>query len=90
MVSHSFFLVNGKPMNIPSAQLKKGDTITLKPHKVGKAIFKNLKNSLKKQEIPNWLKIDSEKLEGKITGEPSLETAATPVEIPSIFEFYSR
>lgn len=90
LVSHSFFLVNGNSVNIPSFQVKKGDLISLKPQKVQKKIFQNLKNLLKKHKTPSWLKLDVEKLEGKVIGEPSLEEAQPPVEISSIFEYYSR
>ena len=34
LVSHGYFLVNGKPTNIPSRQLKKGDIISIKPQKI--------------------------------------------------------
>ena len=90
LVSHNFFLVNGKPVNLPSYQLKKGDVITVKPQKTKKVIFQNLKNLLKKYKTPSWFELDVEKLEGKIVGEPKLEEVAPPVEIPAIFEYYSR
>ncbi|MFQ6049764.1 MAG: 30S ribosomal protein S4 [Candidatus Paceibacterales bacterium] len=90
LVSHGFFLVNGKPINFPSHQLKKGDVIYLKPQKIKKGIFKNLKSSIKKHKTPSWLELNVEKLEGKIIEAPSLEEVAPPVDIPTIFEFYSR
>jgi len=64
--------------------------ISIKPQKVKRANFQNLKNLLKKHNLPSWLRLDLEKLEGKVIGEPTLEEAAPPVEISSIFEYYSR
>ena len=90
LVSHNFFLVNGKPVNLPSYQLKKGDVITVKPQKTKKVIFQNLKNLLKKYKTPIWLELDIEKLQGKVIDDPKLEEVAPPVEIPVIFEYYSR
>jgi small subunit ribosomal protein S4 len=90
LVSHGHFLVNGKSINIPSYLVKKGDIISLKAQKTKKPIFQNLKNLLKRYKTPNWLALDIEKLEGKVIAEPSLEEAAPPVEISTIFEFYSR
>lgn len=90
LVSHGYFLVNGKPVNFSAYQVKKEDVISLKPQKIKKTIFQNLKNSLKKHKPPSWLSLDVEKLEGKVTGEPTLEEAAPPVEISTIFEYYSR
>jgi small subunit ribosomal protein S4 len=90
LVSHGYFLVNGKPTNIPSRQLKKGDIISIKPQKVKKAVFKDIKSIVKKTKTPNWLEFNVEKLEGKLKEEPILEDVIVPVEISSIFEFYSR
>jgi small subunit ribosomal protein S4 len=90
LVSHKFFLVNGKPVNIPSFSLKVGDTISLKPQKLKKAIFKDLKERLKKHQVPSWLSLDPEKFEGKVISEPKVEEVAPPVEVSAVFEFYSR
>jgi small subunit ribosomal protein S4 len=90
LVSHKFFLVNGKPVNIPSFSLKVGDTISLKPQKLKKAIFKDLKEKLKRHKVPSWLSLDPEKFEGKLIAEPKVEEVAPPVEVPAVFEFYSR
>lgn len=90
LVSHAYFLVNGKLVNIPSFQVKKGDLISIKEAKKKKSVFKDLQESLKKIQLPSWLEIDREKLEGKIMAEPDLSQANPPVEIPLIFEFYSR
>jgi len=90
LVSHKFFLVNGKPVNIPSFSLKIGDVISLKPQKLKKAIFKDLKERLKKHQVPSWLSLDLEKFEGKVIAEPKVEEVAPPVEVSAVFEFYSR
>jgi small subunit ribosomal protein S4 len=90
LVSHKFFLVNGKPVNIPSFSLKVGDTVSLKPQKLKKAIFKDLKERLKKHQVPSWLFLDPEKFEGKVISEPKVEEVAPPVEVSAVFEFYSR
>ena len=90
LVSHAHFLVNKKPVNIPSFELKKGDVISVKGNKQKLAIFKELPAVLKKQKPPKWLKINPEKLEGEFLREPSLEEVAPPAEVPIVFEFYSR
>ncbi len=90
VISHGHFLVNEKKVNIPSYQVKKGDKVALKPESRKKTIFGNLSTSLKKYKPPSWIELDIEKLEGKISAQPSLEEAASPAEISVIFEFYSR
>jgi small subunit ribosomal protein S4 len=90
LVSHGFFLVNGKPVNIASYSVKKEDVIALKANKKAKGIFKDLATDLKRKEVPVWLLLNKEKLEGKISGEPNLDEVKPPAEIATIFEFYSR
>ena len=90
-VSHGHFLINGRPVNLPSYQLKKGDKITIRPASQKKKIFSNLTPLLEKnQTIPTWLKLNAEKLTGEVIGIPTLEEASPPVEISTIFEYYSR
>ncbi|OGZ62764.1 MAG: 30S ribosomal protein S4 [Candidatus Staskawiczbacteria bacterium RIFCSPHIGHO2_01_FULL_36_16] len=90
MVSHGYFLINGKPVNIPSYAIKKGDIISIKEHKKQKGVFKELPTQLKRYEAPIWLDLNKEKLEAKAVGDPNLEEVNAPAEISSIFEFYSR
>jgi small subunit ribosomal protein S4 len=90
MVSHGHFLVDRKPVNIPSFEVKKGSKISIRPGSKKKAIFENLLSVLKKHQPPSWLELDKEKLEGRVIGLPSLEETAPPAEISSIFEFYSK
>ena len=90
LVSHGYFLINGKPVDIPSYIVKKGDVVALKENKKKKGIFKELSVSLKKQALPAWLLLDKEKLEAQTAGEPSLDEVKPPAEISLIFEFYSR
>lgn len=90
LVNHGLFLVNGKAIDIPSYQTKKGDEITLHSRLLKKPFSQNLKNSLKKYQPPSWISLDKEKLKGKVKSLPSFEEAAPPAEIPVIFEYYSR
>ncbi len=90
LVSHGYFLINGKSVDIPSYQVKKGDTISLKENKKAKGVFKDLAVELKRKEVPAWLSFDKNKLESKTIGDPNLDEVKAPAEIPLIFEFYSR
>lgn len=90
LVSHGYFLINGKPVNIPSYAVEKDDLIAIKENKKAKGIFKELANELKRKEIPAWLSLNKEKLEAKSVGEPNLDEVKPPAEISLIFEYYSR
>jgi small subunit ribosomal protein S4 len=90
MVSHCHILVNEKPINIPSYLVKKGDKIQIKASSTKKGISRSLPLILKKHTPPSWLSLEAEKLEGKVKNLPTIEEAAPPAEISSIFEFYSK
>lgn len=90
IISHGFFMVNGRKVNIPSLQLKKGDKISLQTKSSKKISFQNLSTLLKKHKAPSWIRLNADKLEAEIISEPNLEEMAPPAEISSIFEFYSK
>ena len=90
LVNHSYFLVNGKPVNIPSYQVGKDDIITIKESKKKKLVFTDLSAILKKMEPPVWLQLNKDSFTCSVIGDPSLAEVAPPVEISLVFEFYSR
>ena len=89
-ISHGHFQINGRPVNLPSYQLKKGDKITFNPASQKKKAFSNLTPLLKKHQAPVWLKMDADALKGEVVGVPTLTEAAPPAEMSTIFEYYSR
>ena len=90
IVSHGHFFVNGKKVDVPSVSVKKGDVISVRENSRKKAFFENISPVFKKHKAPSWMETNAEKMEAKITGQPTLLEAAPPVEISAIFEFYSR
>ena len=90
LVSHGYFLVNGKPVNIASFSVKKGDVISIKENKKAKGVLKDLAADLKRKETPVWVVLNKEKLEGTVSGEATIEEVKPPAEVSTIFEFYSR
>ncbi|MFI5205529.1 MAG: 30S ribosomal protein S4 [Candidatus Paceibacterales bacterium] len=90
MVNHSYFTVNGKPVNIPSYQVDKDDVIALKETKKKKPMLKDLGANLKTFQTHKWLNVNKETWACNVIGEPTLVEVAPPVEISLIFEFYSR
>lgn len=90
LVTHGYFKVNGKPVDIPSFQVKKGDEILLKENKRKKLIFENLTTTLEKAQLPKWLTSSSKDFKGTVNGEPSLAEVNLPIEISLVFEFYSK
>lgn len=90
LVGHGHVLVNGKKIDTPSHEVKKGDIVSLKPKSKEKPGMKEAITGLKKYKAPSWIDLDKEKVEAKIIGEPSVEDIIPPAEVSAIFEFYSR
>jgi len=89
-VSHGHFLINGKVVNKPSYQLKKGDKVAVNPYSRKKKNIEKVVLLLKKYQPPAWLKLNQETLAAEVIGTPNLIEAAPPSELSTIFEFYSR
>ncbi|MEA3293039.1 MAG: 30S ribosomal protein S4 [Patescibacteria group bacterium] len=90
LISHNHFLINGKSVNIPSYQLKKGDKIGIRSSSKKKAIFQELLSKSKEEKISSWLSVDIKKLEAEIISYPTLEEFLPPVEVSTVLEYYSR
>lgn len=88
MVNHGHFLLNGKKANIPSMEVKAGDVISVKEKSKSIQKFKELKEMV--ITTPEWISIDTEKLEGRILKAPTREDIDLPIEEHNIVEFYSR
>jgi small subunit ribosomal protein S4 len=90
MVNHGHLLINGKKVNIPSFQLRKGDKISFRDSSKKKPFFGQIQANLKNHRPPSWLKLDLKKMEAEVVSSPSFDEAMPPVEISTVFEFYSR
>ncbi len=90
MVSHCFLHINQKPVDRPSYRIKQGDVISVRPGKKKKLIFENFSETMKNFTPPAWISLDKEKMEAKVIGDAIIDEVAPPIEISSIFEFYSR
>lgn len=89
LVSHGFFTVNGRKVNIPSYQLRPGDEIAVAEGKRGsEPIASNLQ--ARGAHIPDWLTFDATTLTGRVLARPTREQIDTDVEEQMIIEFYSR
>ena len=89
-VGHGLFTVNGKMVDIPSYQLRPGDTVAVKDNKAAKGAFKELKERLAKVEPPGWVTLDKENLTGKLINRPTAAELDQSFDSKLIVEFYSR
>ena len=64
IVDHKHVLVNGKRVNIPSYQVKAGDTIEIQEKFKGAQRYKDILEVTGARLVPAWLEADLEKLSG--------------------------
>ncbi len=90
MVRHGFFTVNGKKVNIPSYQVKAGDTIQLKEKALQSPYFKSILEANDGQNIPEWLELDTNSWIARVKNLPTREQIDVPIQEHLIVELYSR
>ena len=79
LVSHKSILVNGNVVNIPSYQLKPEDTVVIRDKSKKQLRIKDSLNIAEQFGIPDWLLVDSNKMEGTFRSVP--ERSELPSEI---------
>ena len=91
LVSHAMFVVNGKNLNVPSAELKAGDEIVVKEQKLSNSFMKELQIIMKKKhDTPSWLNLEPKTMNGKILSNPPKEDLGVGIDTYLVIEFYSR
>jgi small subunit ribosomal protein S4 len=90
LVSHRFFTVNGRRVNIPSYQLRPGDVIGVHESKSQTDAVKEIRAKIHTRGLPEWMEMDNTNLVGKVVSVPTRDQINTDVEEQLIVEFYSR
>ncbi|BCT29103.1 30S ribosomal protein S4 [Bacillus velezensis] len=88
LVNHGHILVDGSRVDIPSYQVKPGQTIGVREKSRSLSI---IKESVEVNNfVPEYLTFDAEKLEGTFTRLPERSELAPEINEALIVEFYSR
>lgn len=87
LVSHKNVLVDGQKVNIPSYQVKPGETVSLSSKAMEIPVIKKLLEE-KTPKVPAWL--ERKAAIGKVKREPKREDILEPISEQEIVEFYSR
>ena len=90
IVDHKHVLVNGKQVNIPSYQVKVGDTIEIKEAKKSSVRYKEILETTGGRLVPSWLECNQEALQGVVKEAPAREVIDVPVNEMLIVELYSK
>ena len=90
-VNHGHIKVNGRRVNIPSYQVKVGDTIEIK--ETSKQLPLVLEAAqLAERDVPDYFEVDQNKFVARMTRIPGLTEVPYPVHMEPnlVIEFYSR
>ena len=90
VVDHKMFLVNGKPVNVPSYLVKAGDVIEVREKSKSIQRFKDIVEVTAGRTTPEWVDVDSENLKGTVKELPNREQIDVPVDEMLIVELYSK
>lgn len=90
-VSHGHIVINGRRTTVPSHRVKIGDVFSVREGSRKSALFTSLTEKEEGQRsVPKWLEVDMNQLKGTVVGEPSYSTLESGLDLPTVFEFYSR
>lgn len=90
LVSHGFFELNGRKIDIPSALVREGDVIAVRERVRGSEYVTAMSERLSEKAVPAWLSLDREHLRGQVVRLPTREDIETPVNEQLVVEYYSR
>ncbi|HUZ72681.1 MAG TPA: 30S ribosomal protein S4 [Stellaceae bacterium] len=90
-VNHGHIRVNGRRVNIPSYQVRDGDTIELRDKSKELVIVLEATRSTER-EVPDYLEVDHDRMRGRFVRAPKLTDVPYPVPMEPnlVVEFYSR
>ncbi|MDO8505821.1 MAG: 30S ribosomal protein S4 [bacterium] len=90
-VSHGHFMVNGQRVNIPSYEIRVGDTVEVRAKSIGNAFFKDvIAPRIVKHEVSKWLTMDPAVIKGRVIALPEEDDIPQNFNRKMIIEFYSR
>ena len=90
LVTHGHFLVNGRPVNVPSYQLKDNDVVEVKQFKRKSAPFQEVVNLTPEDCTYPWIEMNYGKLNGRYKHAPLKGQFDHQIQVNLIVEFYSR
>lgn len=90
MIRHNHLLVNGRKVNIPSYQTRKGDVIEIREKSKEKDFILRALESMPQRAFPSWLTFNTEELKGLILGHPKREDITREIQEQLIVELYSK
>jgi small subunit ribosomal protein S4 len=90
LVSHKAIAVNGRALNVPSAQIRPNDTVAVREKSKAQARIQDSLNLAEQSGLPAWVSVDKNKLEGVFKNVPDRADLSAEINESLIVELYSR
>ncbi len=90
LVRHGLFTLNGHKVNIPSIQLRVGDSVEIPEKNRQVKIFADAQETIGRRGTPNWLEADYDAFKGTVKAMPQREDIRAEVNEQLIVELYSK
>lgn len=89
-VSHGHITVNGKRVDIPSYRVRPGDVVAVADKAKEMLVIKSALVSNERIQVPAWLEVDIEKLQGNVLSLPNRDQIDLDINEQLIVELYSK
>ena len=90
LVSHGHVTVNGRKVNIPSFEVRPGDTVSIKEQPRSKRLAQRNIELTQIHPIPDWIVVDKDQCTSKLARIPSRDEIQPIVNEQLIVELYSK
>ena len=90
MVTHGHICVNGRRVDIPSFRVRPGELVSVAPKAKELLVVKSALVSNERVQVPAWLEIDIEKLQGSVLSLPTRDQIDLDIIEQLIVELYSK
>ncbi|MBI5585715.1 MAG: 30S ribosomal protein S4 [Deltaproteobacteria bacterium] len=90
LVRHKHFMVNGRRVDIPSYQIRIGDTIVVREQSRPVASIMEALEAVARRGVPGWLELDKTQFSGTVKAYPQREDLTMPIQEQLIVELYSK
>ena len=89
-VRHGHIVVNGRRVDIPSFRMRPGDLVAVAPKAKDLLVIKSALISNERVQVPAWLEVDIEKLQGSVLALPQRDQIDLDIREQLIVELYSK
>ena len=90
LVTHGLIAVNGKKLDVPSAETSIEDRVSFSDRGKRSKYIDIVKEDIQGREVPGWIEVDREALEGRVSGAPGTGDIEPYFNPSAIVEYYSR